>query len=231
MNCDKGLGVAIIKTICYIHRAIDEHLSDLTTYQRISPLMVTMAAGQLKQLIKKWITKYKDILSPMETKFLKKTLEANKEPFGFFYLLPKLHKTPICTRPVISGSGSLLHPLGTWVDSKLQQVAKLQRSYFRDSKWLKNHLLSLRLPPNARLFTADATAMYTNIPTEKALRMIGDYLRNNANLFSNIPINALMEALKIIMRCNYFNFGDVVYKQKTGRAIGAPPAPPWATTF
>ena len=41
---------------------------------------------------------------------------------------------------------------------------------------LKKQLLNLDLPPNARLFTADAMSMYTNIPTHMALNLIGKYL-------------------------------------------------------
>jgi hypothetical protein len=39
---------------------------------------------------------------------------------GAFYLLMKVHKTPVLSRGIISGSGSLLHALGTWVEDKLQ---------------------------------------------------------------------------------------------------------------
>ena len=33
------------------------------------------------------------------------------------------------------------------------------------------------------------------------------------------------------MKNNIFQFGDMFFRQKTGTAMGAPPAPPWATIF
>jgi hypothetical protein len=45
-----------------------------------------------------------------------------KDPFSHFYLLPKLHKTPWKTRPIISTCSSLLHGLGKWVNLQLQSV-------------------------------------------------------------------------------------------------------------
>ena len=43
-------------------------------------------------------------------------------------------------------------------------------------------LKELHLPVNAYLFTADAKAMYTNIDTEMALKIIPEYLRKNKKM-------------------------------------------------
>ena len=80
------------------------------------------------------------------------------------------------SRPIVSCSGSLLHGFGVWVDRKLQEVAQRSVSYFKNTMKLKKELFDLNLPTNARLFTADAVSMYTNIPTHTALNLIGKYL-------------------------------------------------------
>jgi hypothetical protein len=172
------------------------------------------------------------MLHKNEIKFLKKSLDENNDPFPKFYLTFKVHKLPLKTRPIVSCSGSLLHPLGIWVDSILQNVAQKQKSYFKSSFTLLKELNEMdNLPTSARLFTADAVSMYTNIPTHKALYSIKRYLSENKDTFPDIPIQALMCALDIIMKNNIFEFGDTTWLQIKGTAMGTPPAPPYATIF
>ena len=86
-------------------------------------------------------------------------------------------------------------------------------SYFKNTLELKKHLLELHLPMNARLFTADAVSMYTNIPTHTALNLIGKYLaqyqRKNNNEY---PQDAVRAGLCLIMTMNLFTFGDLTLK-------------------
>lgn len=88
----------------------------------------------------------------------------------------------------------------------------------------------LHLPPNARLFTSDAQSMYTNIKTEPALTAISDYLIKHRGKYS-YPVNALVDALKLVFCNNLFKFGDTFWKQISGTAMGTSPAPQWATIF
>ena len=73
----------------------------------------------------------------MELKFLRTHLKENTKPFACFYLTPKAHKLAkgqgvekLKSRPIVSCPGSLLHPLGMWVDRKLQRVSTIQPSHF-----------------------------------------------------------------------------------------------------
>ena len=102
------------------------------------------------------------------------------------------------TRPVCSDVTGLLHGLAKWVTEELLPHAKNQPSYFKDSFALKDLLLALRLPPNARIFTADAESMYTNIPTEAALAAISAFLIDK--LGDNISTQALISALQLVFR-------------------------------
>jgi hypothetical protein len=131
----------------------------------------------------------------------------------------------------MSASGILLFALGVWTDSKLQPFAKGQKAYFKSSQILKLQLDNFFVPPNSYLFTADAVSMYTNIPTERSLTLICNHIRETAHLLPNVPVEALCIALRIVMRCNIFSFGDTFWRQISGTAMGCPPAPPWANTF
>lgn len=229
VQCDKNLGPAVIEREEYIRLVIRDHLSDESTYLRLSAADAKTLAVQIKATLESWISRYKSSLTKDERRFFKHHLATNEDPFATFYATMKVHKSPLKTRPIVSCSGSLLEAIGIWVDDKLQAIARSQRSYFKSSFDLKKELLSLRLPPNCLLFTADAQSMYTNIPTDRALMFIGRYLRSQH--FDGVPIEALMEALRLVMKNNVFTFGDTTWKQLTGTAMGTPPAPPWATIY
>ena len=70
-------------------------------------------------------------LTKMEWAFLKQGSDNNKKTFAGFYLTIKAHKlkpgqnvTHLKSRPIVACPGSLLHPLGIWIDRKLQTIVK-----------------------------------------------------------------------------------------------------------
>jgi hypothetical protein len=153
------------------------------------------------------------------------------DPFAYFYILAKVHKTPWKSRPIVSVSGSITHGLGRWLDQQLQPICKRLPSYLKSSVELKQKLSSLTFEPNAHFFTADATSMYTNIDTDHAIAMIAGFLRTSplCAMVSNKEL--ILHALELIMRRNYFKFGDTYWLQLTGTAMGTPPAPMYATLY
>jgi hypothetical protein len=231
VQCDKNLGPAIITHDAYVARAFAEHLNCRKTYR---PLTAAQAAAHATLIIGKlelWIRRHTKNLEPMEKRFLEKLIRENENPWATFYLTMKVHKSPWKTRPIVSGSGTLLFGLGIWVDSQLQKTLKQQKSFFKSSLDLKKLLLTLDLPRNARIYTADAVSMYTNISTSKAITAIAQYLHQRSSKFTDIPLEALIEALKLVMENNVFSFGDTYFHQIEGTAMGTPPAPPYATLF
>ena len=72
--------------------------------------------------------------------------------------------------------------------------------------------------------------MYTNIQTGPALHYIERFALENEKHLAVSPA-VLIDALKLLMTNNIFQFGDTYCLQKGGTAMGAPPAPPWATIF
>jgi len=231
VQCDKNLGPACIEKEKYIELAFRDHLGDKSTYKLIPPTRVDASKERIRTLLTKWIKKNKKVLTPGEKRFLRHHLKTNEEPFPVFYLLMKVHKLPLKTQPIVSCIGSLLHPLGVWIDRKMQVIAKKQKSFFGSSFVLKEELVKMELPPGALLFTSDAVSMYTNIPTGHALFSIGQYLRRKKKVFQDVPMEALIKALGIVMRNNFFTFGDTTWHQLSGTAMGTPPAPPYATLY
>ena len=111
-----------------------------------------------------WLSEHSSSLEPNHVEYLETKLEeTSSDPFGYFYLLYKLHKTPVKTRPVCSDCASLTHALGKWVNKMLQPMVVAQDTHIRDSFALKKELQELRVPPNASILSFDAVSMYTKI--------------------------------------------------------------------
>ena len=185
----------------------------------------------VRKRINKFLYKYRKILPKPSTRFIRRKTKECKDPFPKLYLLMKVHKTPLKTRPVVLCSGSLLHPLGVWLDTALQPIATNLPSFIASSYDLKEALNELpTLPQGAQLFTADAVSMYTNIDTFSAMYSIKNFLQTHEE-YKSFPLPAIMDALEIIMKNNVFQFGNCYFYQKTGTAMGTPPACCYATIY
>ena len=80
-----------------------EHVwvSSYPLFQHLLYLDDTIRRGRWCERLVKWIQTYLDVLSKEERKFLRTHLRENEEPWGFLYLLFKVHKNPLKTRPVV----------------------------------------------------------------------------------------------------------------------------------
>jgi hypothetical protein len=61
--------------------------------------------------------------------------------------------------------------------------------------------------------------------------VIRRYIKHNLHKFPDLPFEAVMTGLEIIMKNCYFQFGDTLWKQIKGSSMGMPPTPPYATIF
>ena len=137
-HADKNLGPVGVDTDQYIRWALDDHLSDATTYVQISEADAVKASNDLFTEIYKWTRKAGTCLSQDARSYIRYWIQKNRfDPFGYFYLTIKIPKTPLSTRSICSDCASLVHPLGKWLDYALQPVVADQPFYFKDSFSLK----------------------------------------------------------------------------------------------
>jgi hypothetical protein len=240
---DKNLGPAILDMDLYIARAHADHLGNTSQYLEISKDEAhTLDLANFRCILKLTVDDLR--LDKESTAFFTKKLCGPRDKDGivqmpkhlhlpYFYLLPKVHKTPWKTRPVVSGVSSVNEPLSKWIDIQLQRVVHLCPVYLKDSWQLLRELRDLpTLPSDATCFTADAVSMYTNIDNSQGIATIGRWLElHRPNLPSDFPSIKILEGLDIIMRNNVFAFGSHYFKQCNGTAMGTPCACTYATIY
>ena len=88
------------------------------------------------------------------------------------------------------------------------------------------------LAEGTRMFTMDATAMYTNIDTDHGMKILEMFIDMFADEISpNYPKELLLLAMNIVMRMNVFEFGRDTFRQLDGTAMGTPSACMYATIY
>jgi hypothetical protein len=136
----------------------------------------------------------------------------------------KIHKSKGGTCLVCSNCASLVHPLGKWLelDYTLQPIVTSQPFYFKDSFVHKQELYKLVLHPNASIISFNAIAMFTNIDINDSIKQISTFL---AKTWDNYDYKAVKKAMEIVMNNNRMKFGNLVYHQTCGVAMGMLPTP------
>ena len=232
-QADKNLGPAAVTLEQYIKDAL-VHLADSSTYELLTETEARSRDEDLRLDIRHWLHKYSRSLDIDTRIYIRSKLDKTKaDPFGYFYLLYKIHKTPLKTRPMCSDCGSTPHALGIWVDAMLQPIVKAMPSYFKDSFTLTKLLRKIKLSGNCSIFSFDAISMYTKINTADCLKRLSEFLLlpSTQDKFQHYPAKALVKALNLVMQNNRMRFGDLYIQQISGIAMGMSPAPTIANLY
>ena len=174
-------------------------------------------------------------MSKAEWTYLKRGLKKFRGKMARFYMTAKVHKCPVKYRPIVATCGTALSALSKWLDYKLKQLVPFIDTYIKDSNDFRAKLNALGvLPKNAKIFTADARSMYTNICTAHALKILRDWLEElkiDGKLPPDFDIDMIIEAAQIVMSWNIFEFGNCYFKQLVGTAMGTAAACLWAIIY
>lgn len=236
LNADKNLGPVIMERMTYIQQVLQEHLLDTATYEHISEDTAQTIFATTLQKVKDLLIEFKDDISEEEELYFNRSFKKNvRSPQ--FYGMPKVHKLkiPVPLRPVVSQCGSLFAVISIFIDFKLQSLTSDIPSYISNSEELLDDLDKIEnLPPSAKLFTSDATSMYSNIDPAEALPILESYLYHFQHELTPTVKNQLkllIALTKLVMENNIFQFGSTWWRQKVGTAMGTSCACIYATVF
>jgi hypothetical protein len=222
---DKNLGPAILNTDDYINMVLKEHL--LTpAYSQLSKETALSQLSSTQSHLKNLINSNKCYLTLAEFTYFQRGFKL-KHRIPLFYGLPKVHKSPVTLRPVVSCIGSFASIFSTWLDFKMKDMLPYINSYTKNSFSILEDLKDITLPTGALLFTADATSMYTNITTHIGLQNVKQLM--DLHLPNSYPKELVLNTLESIMNNNIFMFGDTFWLQTSGTAMGTPVACSYAT--
>jgi len=225
---DKNLGPAVMQKDAYIRQVLEEHL--LTDdYLQLTEEEAKRKIDNLKLTLISLINNSQNLLSQAERTFFQRSFKL-RHRLPIFYGLPKVHKDPVKLRPVVSNTNSFLAIFSTWLDYKFKTLLPHVKSYIKNSTAVINDIKDMTLPQEAKLFSADAMSMYTNISTDVGILYIQHFIQENINKIPHdFPTELFLNVLELIMKNNIFTFGHSYWLQLSGTAMGTPAACAYAT--
>ncbi|MHB1939112.1 MAG: hypothetical protein ACYCOR_21460 [Acidobacteriaceae bacterium] len=218
---DKNAGVVAVSPHWYDTEA-KRQLADTAAY-----LPVTAAAA--KALICESLRQLAMLCAKLDASDRDFLLQAKeKSALPYFYLLVKMHKSPVVGRPIVSWHGFSLAPASAWVDAQLQPLLRLESSVLVSSNALVSALA--HAPADQRqcwLVTADVASLYTVMPHDVIMAALSWFLTRHARAgnFSRERISTVLAIVKLLLASACFTFGDSAFKQVTGIAMGTNSGP------
>ena len=235
---DKGAGICIIDYQKYIDSCMT-HLNSvqlqefgptLRYYTLSSEKQAFMSKSKILHILKQgkekgWLTNLEfNLMNPKDSNLAK------------FYQIFKVHKPykdgnlpP--ARPIINNIGSLTENISKYVDYHTKDLAKSLPSYLEDTRDFLSLCEKINSSGNLKddhiLVTIDVISLYTNISKQDAIPAVKYYLETRPD--KTIPSSFIIELLELVFDCNYFKFGNRVFKQEIGVAMGTISAPNTAT--
>ncbi|XP_074608094.1 uncharacterized protein LOC141860796 [Acropora palmata] len=225
---DKNLGPALISTE-WVEKETLKHLNDTKSYSKVTLDDWTFRRHKVIETREKLVQSYSHFLPPNSHKFLR-SLDDNSQSLNpaKFYIIPKIHKSPIAGRPIAASHSFITRPISIFVDELVKPSISMP-TVLRDSGELIQCLGGIKLPADCLLVTADVSSLYPNIDTKKAIIALDLLLREGK--VAQTPL--LVQFTRLVFDNNFLQseFSRDIYHQTYGIAMGTPFAVTAANAF
>ena len=229
LNTDKNLGPTLMATE-WVRTETMKHLNDPNSYTVVGREDWTVRWQEVIDQRDNLISTYSNFINTNVDTYLHSfdTDPSSLNP-AKFYIIPKIHKSPIASRPIAASYSYITRPISVFVDEMAKPVIRMP-TVLKDSGELIQILESLELPSTeVFLVTADITALYPNIDIKKALIALDLLLRE-----AHSPLTPLLvQFARIVLENNFLisEFCPNIRHQNYGLAMGSPFAVTIANAF
>ena len=147
--------------------------------------------------------------------------------------VPKIHKTEVPLRPIVCTIGSATYNLTKELNRILSPLVGKTDSYVKNSSHFVSSISHLNLEKNDLLVSFDVKSLFTRVPINDALTIIKDRLILDEDLGNRTTMTPLQicHLVELCLRSTFFRFGDKLYEQTDGTAMGSPLSPTVANIF
>ena len=160
---------------------------------------------------------------------IRKYLQASDFQLPRFHVIPKVHKDPWSSRPIVPSHSWVTSRVSEVVDYCLKPLMKDYPTILDSTKSFIQRVRRLQSVSGCWIVTGDVTAMYTNIKLQPAIDAVSSMLSKEGS--KRVRKAAIIGMMEFVMMNSYFQFQDKVYQQKSGLAMGTACAPTIANLY
>ncbi|XP_072048289.1 uncharacterized protein [Amphiura filiformis] len=226
LPADKGRACCVIDRTDYESK-VDSLLSDDNTYERLCKDPTEKYKKELSVILN-------DLKSCGAIDFaLKERLFPTECDVPKIYGLPKVHKTGVPLRPIVSSIGSVSYNSSRFLADILSSVVGKTPHHIKDTKQFVDFVSDLNIAPDELIVSYDVTALFTSVPVDNAIEAIRARLEEDTSWKTRTYLNAeqVLRLLKFCLNTTYFVFRGQFFKQKHGAAMGGPVSPTTCNLF
>ena len=159
-------------------------------------------------------------------------LTVKKAQLGRFYLLPKIHKWTINVpgRPVISNNGTATERISSFLDFHLKNIIPAIPHVLEDTQDFLYRIEQLQnISEGTLLVSFHVVGLYPHKRHDEGLKIMKKYLDKYED--QSVTSGNLYTLVEVVLKHNYFEFGQDVYQQILSTTIGTKFAPPYGNIF
>ena len=228
-NSDKSKSLVVLDKDTYLWKA-ENILADTDTYE-----ITDMSSETLEGIVCKELKKIKGLKTlPLE---IYNGLFPKDSKLPEFYGLPKIHKENNPLRPVVAAFDGPLTPISILLERILHQLLPFVPSHIENTAAAINSLEKARSRQRESeeviICNMDVIALYPSIPIEDGISTVVNKLTKHKDDIdtAGLTMDEIKSLLQLVLNNNYFKFGQRVYRQRQGVAMGNHLAPPFAIVF
>ena len=220
INADKGNCTVILDKIDY-DRKLMNLLKDKSTYQVVKNNPISKIERPLNSFIWKLYKNKKLSFS------LYKCLRSTDNNLPRIYGLPKIHKTDIPLRPIVSFIGSPTYHLSKFLKRILSPLVGNTAHTVKNSSEFVEHIKNTSIHQHESQVSFDVVSLFTSVPLKTAKNIVLRRLSNDSSLAerTTLSLTELEIALDLCFNSSFFTYNNIYYKQIFGTPMGSPLSP------
>ena len=150
-----------------------------------------------------------------------------------YYRLPKVHKSGMPLRPIISSIGSVAHSTAKELAINIKPLVGGSSYHVKNNVDFIQSIEGTQLKSDECMMSFDVESLFTSVPIEPSIAIIKKLLEDDKSLHqrTKMTVNQISCLLEFCLKTTYFTFQEKFFEQVKGAAMGSPISPIVANLF